>query len=107
MPAYVLDLLRRSELDAEFEHKLKCWRNAVMEKVASMQFDSVEEIYRQLGLPRSDAKPLPFQKWQQQTCYMDGSAEVDDVAVLPPRATASRAPWATAEGQGHRGDVHS
>ena len=100
MRAYVLDLLRRSKLDAEFEHKLKCWRSAVMEKVASMQFDSVEEIYRQLGLPRASLTPLPFQKWQQQTCYMDGSAEVDDVAVLPPRATESQAPWATAEGQG-------
>ena len=55
-----------------------------------MQFDCVEEIARQVGLPRESVTPVPFQKWQQKQCYMDGREEEDDAAVLPPSMTQLR-----------------
>ena len=94
LTALVLDRLRRGELDEELAAKLAGWRSAVMEKVASVQFDSVEEIGRQLGLDKGVVKPVPFQKWQQQKSFMDGQVEEDDATALPPKANAPNVSWA-------------
>ena len=83
MRALLLEKLRCGDVDAELERGLKRWREAVFEKVASMQFDCVEEVGRQLGLDKDVLGPVPFQERQQKQCFMDGSEEVDDVAALP------------------------
>jgi len=66
LTAPVLDRLRRGLLDKELAASLQRWRAAVIDKVASMQFDCVEEFGRQLNvmnLPR-----VPF--------FEDGTADV-------------------------------
>jgi hypothetical protein len=49
MKAHLLDQLRRGLMTDELKHCLQQWRTAVIDKVASMQFESVEEIGRQSG----------------------------------------------------------
>ena len=64
--ARFLDKLRSGEGREGLLEKLRCWRDAVLEKVASIQFDSVEEFGRQLGLDGVDGvPPVPFTKQQQ------------------------------------------
>ena len=46
MKAFFLDKLRAGEAIEELEERMALWRRAVLEKVATMQFDSVEEIGR-------------------------------------------------------------
>ena len=94
LTALVLDRLRRGELNEDLAAKLAAWRSAVMEKVASIQFECVEDIGRQLGLDKGVVKPVPFQKWQQQKSFMDGQVEEDDDTVLPPKANAPNVSWA-------------
>ena len=57
MKAFFLDKLRAGEPIEELEERMVLWRRAVLEKVATMQFDSVEEIGRQLDLPGDEALP--------------------------------------------------
>ena len=85
------------------EERLKAWRIAVMEAVGTMQFDSVEEFARQLGLDRQDLAPLPMSASRQAASYMDGAVEADDVAALQApvqafqksadRGKCPRVPW--------------
>jgi hypothetical protein len=86
--ADVLDRLKRGQVDAGLEAQLKAWRVAVMEKVASMQYESVEEIGRRLNLPKATVPPVPFFKWQQKSSYTDGGDEDHDLASVPPQKGA-------------------
>ena len=72
LSAHVLDRLRRGLLDEDLAQSLKTWREAVLEKVASMQFDCVEEPGRQLGVK---LPPARCQGITQQACYMTGVEE--------------------------------
>ena len=47
--ANLLDRLRHGELGDEWQERLRAWREEVLAKVSTMQFDSVEEIARQTG----------------------------------------------------------
>ena len=75
LTADVLDRLRRGHLDKELAQSLQRWRAAVIDKVASMQFDCVEEFGRQLDVK---LPPVPFSTRSQQHCYVTGVEEVDD-----------------------------
>ena len=75
LTATVLDRLRRGMLDKELAASLQRWRDAVIAKVASMQFDCVEEFGRQLDVKLS---PVPFSQRMQQMCYVTGDIEIDD-----------------------------
>ena len=46
-----------------------------------MQFDSVEEVARQVNLPKKEVRPLPLQKWQQDKCFVNGELERDDLEL--------------------------
>ena len=87
--------LRAGESIPELESLLMNWRRAVMLKVASLQFDSVEEFGRQLGLDAGALRPLPLNKRQRWGARCDGQPEEDDLAVFPPPVGAPRdAEWA-------------
>ena len=81
--AHLLDKLRRGETTPELAARLKQWRRAVIEKVASMQFDCVEEVGRQVGL-ETPLRPLRFTTADQQRTKMDGRMEEEDAAAMPP-----------------------
>lgn len=110
--ARFLDKLRSGEGREGLLEKLRCWRDAVLEKVASIQFDSVEEFGRQLGLDDVDGvPPVPFTKQQQaQTWSAEdrGVLEDDDLGVKPPPNWAPKTlsseygpeRWAVVEPQG-------
>jgi len=49
MQARILDKLRHGELGPEWKDRLWAWRQEVLQKVSTMQFDCVEEIARQAG----------------------------------------------------------
>ena len=85
---------------------------AVLEKVASIQFDSVEEFGRQLGLD-DPLPPVPFTKQQQDQTWsaeVAGVLEDDDLGVKPPPVWAPKTlsseygpeRWAFDEPQGPR-----
>jgi len=61
-----------------FQAQLGKWREAVLKKVGSVQFDSVEEVGRQLGLASKELKPAPLMKIVQETCRVAGKSEQDD-----------------------------
>jgi hypothetical protein len=81
LSAHVLDRLRRGLLDEDLAQSLKRWREAVLEKVASMQFDCVEEPGRQLGVK---LPPAPCDEITQIACYMTGVEEKDDAGAGDP-----------------------
>ena len=59
MKGRILDKLRHGELDSEaWRLRLQAWRVEVLEKVGSMQFDSVEEIARQTGCDLGEVEGL-------------------------------------------------
>ncbi len=68
----------------DLDAKLAVWRSAVLEKVASIQFDSVEEVGRQLGM-QERVRPLPLSDQARGRAFMDGALERDDLAVELPR----------------------
>ena len=92
--AQILDRLRNHDVDDALKEQLKLWRLAVLDKVGSMQFDSVEEIGRQLDVQA--VPPLPFSADAQRQCYMDGRVEEEDVAVKQaPTGSDLRQAWAS------------
>ena len=84
--AQLLDRLRRGADDALLQ-KLLGWRKAVLEKVASMQFDSTDEVGRQLGLPKQDIRRLPFSEADQKKYKVAGNVETDDPGHIPADPT--------------------
>ena len=112
MKALILDRLRRREGVEELAETLKEWRVRVCQKVASMQFESVQEIGRQLGLRQDGERlgPVPFSVVEQAKSYSaeeDGRLEVDDLLVKAahPRYLTVRnqdKAWIRAEPQGPR-----
>ena len=104
-----VDKLRHGKLEAAemeaLEKRLAAWRTAVLEAVSTVQFDSVEEFARQVGLEKGDLEPLPLSSARQATTFVDGDLEKNDVAVLkapvqafPAGSTgaapkAERVPW--------------
>ena len=59
MKGRILDKLRHGELVSdEWKTRLQAWRKEVLEKVGSMQFDSVEEIARQCGCDLGEVERL-------------------------------------------------
>ena len=99
MTADVLDKLRRGLLDDELRQRLEEWQLAVRKKVGSMQFESVEEVGRQLNIPKEHVAPLPFTEKQQRQSRTRGCPEdfQDEVEDGPPGVTE---PWATEPMQG-------
>ena len=81
-----IDKLRHGKLTAkemeDLEQKLRAWRSAVLEAVSTVQFDSVEEFARQLGLDADDLEPLPLSAARQGMGFVDGQVEKNDVRVL-------------------------
>ena len=80
-----------------------------MEKVASMQFDSTEEVARQLGLEKNAIPPVPLSRFEQKCFNVTGEEEDNDPAVKPPPAntpkdpiTKKMEPWAEEEAEGPR-----
>ena len=57
MKGVFLEKLRKGDPIHDLEGRMRAWREAVLEKVASMQFDSVEEFGRQLDLPGDPEGP--------------------------------------------------
>jgi hypothetical protein len=96
--------------DAELEKRLAEWRADVLEKVGTMQFDSVEEVGRQLGLQGDDSLlPLPMSEKRRERTFMDGRQEEEDIGVKQPPASAFKVgttsveehiPWRDNEAQG-------
>jgi hypothetical protein len=80
---WVVDLLKHGECDEQLKQRLMAWRRAVLAKVGSVQFDSVEEMARQLGTGVA-ANPLPFSHLQRDQCYMNGLPETEDAGIMPP-----------------------
>ena len=99
MTAHVLDKLRRGLFDDDLRQRLEEWQEAVRWKVGSLQFEGVEEIGRQLKIPKAHVAPLPFSSKQQQQTRTRGIKEEfqDEVEDGPQGATE---PWATAPMQG-------
>jgi hypothetical protein len=86
--AHMLDTLRNGQASLELVESLKLWRKAVLEKVASMQFDSVEEVARQLGC--SHVSALPFSALDQKRACMDGLPEDEDAGVFSAPTQAAK-----------------
>ena len=86
MRSPVLDKLRSGTCDdVELEKRLVEWRSDVLKKVGTMQFDSVEEVGRQVGLKGPDALlPLPMSEARRQRTFMDGRPEEEDFCIKPP-----------------------
>ena len=77
MGASVLAELLSGKPSKDLLRRVRHWRAAVAEKVASMQFDSVEEFGRQLDFAGEYTLPrVPLTKRQQQMSF---SAETGDV----------------------------
>ena len=83
----------------DLESVISVWRQAVLAKVASMQFTSVEEVARQLrsaGVP--PAAPLPLSEQTRGRAFMDGKLEDSDLLLeyadghLPPRGETPPVP---------------
>lgn len=64
--------------DAELKTRLRAWRSAVLEKVASVQHDSIEEPARQLGVAKHCVQPLPLNKAHQGKSRVHGALEKND-----------------------------
>ena len=94
MTAAFLARLRAGTVEGLAE-KVRSWRQAVLEKVGSMQFDSVEEFGRQLSLRGTEElPPMPLSANVQRQARCDGGVEEDDLALLPAPAKAPRdAEW--------------
>ena len=58
------------------------WNAAVLEHVPTVQFDSVEEVGRQVGV--LDMAPLPYSNAQRQACW---TAVIED-EIEEPRVSA-------------------
>ena len=85
MTALLLDKLRRGDVDDDMRRRLQRWRAAVLEKVGTMQFDSVEEFVRQLHPLQTDVDvaPLPMNAERRKRVFMDGSVEEEDFGAQP------------------------
>ena len=108
MMSHVLDQLKAGQCDEAMRKRLAAWREAVLQHVASVQFDSVEEVGRQLGVPKQDVKPLPFTAAQQQQSRMTGEEDgevdnADDIirdAAVEEMQPETPAAWAQGKPQG-------
>ncbi len=93
-----LALLRAGAVP-DYHERLESWRRNVLAKVGSIQFDSVEEAARQLGVR---AAPLPLSDRQRGKAYMDGRLERDDLLLEVPLALAESTETTRAVPQGPR-----
>jgi hypothetical protein len=87
LKARVLDCLKGADgsVQEELKQRILDFREAVLEKVASVQFDSVEEFGRQLGLEGEEALlPLPLSKALRYRLSVEGKPERSDLLVEPP-----------------------
>ena len=67
-----LEKLRNGDPIHDLEGRMQKWRMAVLQKVATMQFDSVEEVGRQMDLPgRPEA---PQQAARENWVFTEGDA---------------------------------
>ena len=92
----VLSELRSEHPSPELLQTLRKWRSQILENISSMQFDSVEEIHRQLDFSgKFGPKPVPFSQVQSQqsNCStVKGTLEADDLAVKSPPPHAPKHP---------------
>jgi len=89
LKARVLDCLKGADgsVQEELKQRILDFREAVLEKVASVQFDSVEEFGRQLGLEGEEALlPLPLSKALRYRLSVEGKPERSDLLVEPRRS---------------------
>ena len=64
MKGVFLEKLRKGDVIHDLEGRMSTWREAVLLKVASMQFDSVEEFGRQLDLPDPEGpQSVAWENW--------------------------------------------
>eukprot|EP00959_Pyramimonas_sp_CCMP1952_P274159 5730646-Pyramimonas_sp.AAC.1 len=81
MTGAFLARLRAGEV-AGLEERLRKWRDSVLAKVGSVQFDAAEEVGRQLGMVGADRlPPLPLDAKARARAYVDGKLEKDDLAL--------------------------
>ena len=99
----MLDQLRKGAFDDDMIRRITNWQRDVLAQVGSVQFECVEEIARQLGVPKREVRPVPFKEWEQAShstnkykgCYVDGSVEPNDVmaAEINDKEEHEKADW--------------
>ena len=81
MTGAFLAKLRAGDVEG-LEERLRRWREAVLARVGSVQFDAAEEVGRQLGLHGSERlPPLPLGPRDRTLAFADGQPEEHDLSV--------------------------
>ena len=75
MRGHILNRLRRGDVDEKLTDDLRNWRRAVLDKVASMEFQSVAEVYRQLGVPKDRVVSVPLSEANQKRFRVAGKVD--------------------------------
>merc|ERR1711972_1100212 len=82
MTGAFLASLRAGDVEG-LEERLRKWREAVLARVGSVQFDAAEEVGRQLGFDGRDGRewlpPLPLAPRDQRLAWADGKLEESDL----------------------------
>ena len=88
----LLAKLRAGDRIPDLACKVEEWNAAVLAHVPTVQFDSVEEVGRQVGV--DNVPPLPFSTAQRRSCWtavVDG--EVEEPRVSAPAGFRTYANW--------------
>ena len=81
MTGAFLASLRAGDVEG-LEERLRRWREAVLARVGSVQFDAAEEVGRQLGLDGPDRlPPLPLGPRDRRRAWADGKLEENDLSL--------------------------
>ena len=75
MTADMLERLRRGVLDEEMRKRLNAYQQAMVQQVATTQYDSTCEVGRQLRLSQEKVVPLPLSEITQKAAKVDGLGE--------------------------------
>ena len=90
--ASMLAKLRAGEEIPDLARRVDEWNAAVLEHVPTVQFDSVEEVGRQVGV--LDVAPLPYSNAQRQACWTAAvEDEVEEPRVSAPPGFRTYANW--------------
>ena len=88
----MLAKLRAGEEVPDLANRVEEWNAAVLEHVPTVQFESVEEVGRQVGVP--DVAPLPYSNAQRQACWTAAvEGEVEEPRVSAPPGFRTYANW--------------
>ena len=81
MTGAFLARLRAGDVDGLAE-RLRNWRESVLAKVGTVQFDAAEEVGRQLRMGGEERlRPLPLRQQDRARAYADGKLEEDDLRI--------------------------